>query len=410
MREARTALRWVFEFLSATVPSDGVFDVRDVFSKERVESYVDGLDRPSGTLNAIRSTLRRVHPEIGFAGTTRPTKTASNIQAPPAVGSSSASATASDAAAGTVPDAVGGVSCVVLLDGWVPSLLPVERWVRVEPVVFEALSGFRVATRARALDVARSVTYLAAWAESACRPLRVESVLSAVSIEEFLRVLVEGGAPDGSLRTFASNLHAVREANGLPLDVARMAFEKPSMNDPYSQGEVDALFVSASRINDVERRRHAVWALDLVFGTGALPAEAALVRGTDITEEGARVVLAKPVRAVPTLERYRGSLAEAARLAGAGFVLGGSGVVRRNRFRQVLGPTSLGEGGVDVSWSRSRVTWLVEVATTPGLFPSLAELWDAVGVESLQAFDRLSIYIRNADATAGVVVGEGGVV
>ena len=120
-----------------------------------------------------------------------------------------------------------------------------------------------------------------------------------------------------------------------------------------------------------------------------------MVRGTNITEDGALVVLSNPVRTVPAVVRYRSSLAAAAKDAGGGFVLGGAGVVRRNRLRQVLSPTSLGEGGVAVNRSRARATWLVEAATTPGVYDSLAQLWAASGAGSLQGFDRLTDHIRN---------------
>jgi hypothetical protein len=78
------------------------------------------------------------------------------------------------------------------------------------------------------------------------------------------------------------------------------------------------------------------------------------------------------------------------------FVLGGTSVSRRNRLRQILGPTSLGEGGVPVNGSRARATWLVEAATTPGLFASMAALWAASGLRTTQSFDTLAEHIHPA--------------
>ena len=413
VREARSSLRWGYDYLAASVTAvDGRFDAAMVFAATPVEAYVTGLDVPTGTRDAMRSHLRRMHPEVGFAGTTRTTKTTTAATAAAATpdGSTSAPAVSAALSAGrrVWPVSVVPVSSEVVgwLNGWVPSLLPADRWERVRPLVTCGVLSCAPVTRARVLDLARCVAYLAAWADSTCRPLRPAAVLSASTIEEFLGVLADGGVPVGSLRTFASNLHAVRSACGLPLDVPRMPFERPDMNDPYTVSEVNALYEDAARIRHEVRRREAVWALDLLFATGALPAEVAMVRGVDIVEAASVVVLSSPVRRVPVFERFRTRLADAATETGAGFVLGGTGVVRRNRFRQVLGPTSLGEGGVEVSASRARATWLVEAATTPGLFATLAELWSVTGSKSLQGFDRLAAHIHQ-HATSDVDVAEG---
>lgn len=50
VREARSSLRWGYDYVTATVSAaDGRFDSATVFAATPVEAYVTGLDVPTGT-------------------------------------------------------------------------------------------------------------------------------------------------------------------------------------------------------------------------------------------------------------------------------------------------------------------------------------------------------------------------
>jgi hypothetical protein len=377
--ETRNALRWCAEYVTAALHSEMALNPATLFAADRVDAYRATLSAPTGTKDAMASILKRLHPSVGLAGTTR--------------GRASATATGQQTKSPVVVLPGGRrptltVEVVEAIDTFVPTLLAAELWAPIQTLVREAVRAVAPASVQRARTLCRDMAYLTAWLLCQHRMLAPAVILKAATIEEFLGVLLSNGRPPRSVASYASNLHAVREAHGLPLDVTRRAFQAASPKAPYNMAEVDRFYEQVARIPSRGRRRNATAALNLMFGAGAFPAEAASVAPADVqrSPDGVKVALPGrdvPVTVLPAYADVVDAAAAAARAARERFLLGGSAMRRDNRLNQIFrgsGP----RWRVTVDSRRARATWLVEVVATPGLYPTLVDMFAATGLHSFQ--------------------------
>jgi hypothetical protein len=371
-------LRWGWSYLAHV---DGTLDAAAVFAAEPVATYVATLNGPAGTKAAISSHLRRLHPLVGFAGTTR-------------------TPAGQPAGGGTNPGAVGaGVVRIVepaplpdtvtaALDAWQPERIADARFDHVAACARAAVDAARPQTPARATDLLRAATYLAAWSHARHTAVRVDAIFTAANIEAFLHVLDGAGVPVSSQRTHASHLHHLRAGLGFPLDVPRRPYPKPAALEPYTPDEVHAFFDTVEQLRHPGRRRHTRAALVALFGAGAHPSDIAHVTLDDLDTAEHRVRYRD--RTAPVLAPYRDAMCaavEAGRTAGDRYLLGGTGTRRANRLRQLL---DRGAPKLGVHPHRARWTWLVDAATTPGLFPTPVAFHHAAGGCDLLRITRLA--------------------
>ena len=96
---------------------------------------------------------------------------------------------------------------------FIPELVSVERFGRVESLVRDAVSQCRPDTPARARDLLRYATYLAAWCDSEYMPLRMDVLFAPATVEEFVATL-DQVVPARSVATVAATLRSMAKIVG----------------------------------------------------------------------------------------------------------------------------------------------------------------------------------------------------
>lgn len=398
VHEARRALRYALAYAEHLVAAGTPLDAAAVFAPEQVDTYrTTAMIGAKGSRWAASSFLKRLHPDVGLAGTTRhATDTDADEPADEPVRD-----TEGAAAAGTAP-AVVVVSDEVddVIAGYVPATLDPARWAIIADLVRTAVRRCAPARPGRARDLCRCVAYLAAWAHATRRPLRTDTILAASTIEAFIAVLDSGDVPARSTATFASNLHAVREAHGLPLDVERRRFPAASPRGPYDTAEVDAFYATAAIAPRRARRRHLTAALDLILGAGAFPKDAAAATPDDVSVDGAGCTLVRFAdRTVPVLDDHAQSLldcADEARAAGDQWLIGGGVERRQNRLSELFGSPKSPQWAIPFEATRGRTTWLIAASLDPGRYGGPLEFLDHAGLACFTSLDRIADAMRAA--------------
>ena len=380
-QETTVGLRCCGQYVTWALAEGLALDDTTLFTADNVTRFKQTIKGPTTTRNAVGSILRRLHPDVGFASTTR--KAAVK---PP-------SSNAGDAEVIQIVERRPRLADDVIaeIERYVPTRLPAERWEPIADIVRQAVTLAGPTSPHRAKDLCREVAYLAAWVHSEHLTMVPTVVLAGATIEAFLDVLTAGGLPVRTVASFASNLHAVRESSGIPLKVTRRKFASAAEKNPYNTFEVDRIYSLATRIPTRHRRRHATVALDLMFGVGAMPGEVAEVEPDHIIDTGGTVsvTLTHPVRTVQVLPNYADGVraaAKDARTAGDRFLIGGAAAVRNKRLLSLLGAPVW---KVDVDTRRTWATWIIEVAATPDLYPHFLDLLSATGLHTLARIDEL---------------------
>lgn len=379
--EARNALRWAGGLVEEATAADMPLVAGALFGAASVSAYLEPLTAPKGTKVAMSSLLRRLHPDIGCAGTTRTKAATTDVHVP-----------------GVVlverPRPVLSADVSAAIDRFVPTLLPVDVWAHISGVVRSIVRDAAPTLPSGAVNWCRDVAYLTAWLHSEHRVLVPSAILKARAIEEFLGVLLKHGRMPRSVASYAANLHAIRDARGIPLDVVRRPFPKATAKEPYNPAEIAMLYEQARRIPAKPRRQFATTCLDLMFGVGAKPAETTFVVPADVSRDASGVFVCLSGRPVPALPAYAARIWDAAvraRATGESFMVGGLATNRPNRLSQLLH----GKGDrwrVHADSRRARATWLVEIAARPGPrgLPGLLEM---AGLSTMQRFDELIEHI-----------------
>jgi len=369
-KEAGNALRWCSQYGQWRTTNGYPLDNGDMFARDTVDKFLAdeyGMS-PKGTVDAIRSNLCRLAPGAGFAHTTR--KPATNPH----------SATGNDNAAHT---AATNTAVAAQIDSYVPSRLDPARWHAVAPVVRAAVTAADTGDPQRAADLIRHGAYLAAWVHHTRElPVRTDTVFAARTIEAFITMIADN-LPAGSVRTFAANLHHLRGALRLPLDVERRRFGRDTPKRPYTPTELASLDRRIVTIPTRARRRYVRTGIDLVVGCGVTGADAGRIRPDQITADDGTVTLAyvpgvdvgdptvdvddelgirpatRRVRALPGYADRLAAARDAAVEAGDEYLLGGT-CARRKRLSNVLKPHAV-QHAIAFDALRGRLTWAVEV-------------------------------------------------
>lgn len=405
------------------------------FTAEAVEAYKEDLDGAAGSKDARCSYLRRLHPAVGLAGTTRPAPAAAPIDAGAGdldagdLGTSDPDAgqpDADDHASTPAPDSVLAFTLgdpappvseevAAMIARHQPQLLTASLWDVVGDLTRHVVANVGVQRPERAQLLMTDVAYLAAWTHSQHRPVTAETVLAGATIEAFLTVLT-GMRDERGVATVAANLHAVREANGVGCDVVRRRFPAAAVKAPYTTAELDELYRQAGRIPSAGRRSRVRASMALLLGVGAAPGEcswaptSAVVRDSegvwvglgvpgdwnaavDATTEAALATVER--RWVLALDDHADDLLAAKVHATATeqqFLLGGPGARRNGRLNRVLEGTS-DTLTVPLDTTRARATWLVDAAVS-GRYPVITDLLDAAGAVGLERVDAVLADIR----------------
>jgi integrase len=390
-RDAATVLRYCATYIQHTQTTGEPLDAHTLFDADHIAAYRQTLTGPAGTQAAITSTLRRLHPTIGLAGTTRqprPDTPTHHHTTTTAAGDGGVSA--ADAVPVTPDDVTAAIAT------FAPQLIPTERWNQTADLVRTIVRRTHPTTTRRATHLCRDVSYLASWAVATHREPAIDVILDPVTIEQFLTTLLEQGRHNRSVATFASTLHTVREANGIPLgDTTRRSFPAPTPQTPYDDDTIDLIYTQANRVPSHARRTRILTALGLMFGAGARPGEVGSVTPDDVTCVDGRwfVHFTGSGRTVPVLDTYAEAIAEGAnhaRTTGDTYLIGGPSAQRTKRLSGLL--NSKDRWSVTVSPTRAWATWFTVAASTPGLFAAPIDLYAATGLRTLtSSWDLLTL-------------------
>lgn len=369
--EARTCLNYCSKYARWQRSTGRHLAYDTAFNRADIDQFLaEALpeDTKRGTRDAMRSHLLRLAPGVGLAGTTRPQLPKATLTLVPSPADPDADEIAATIAA------------------WAPDRVAPEVWEQVADVVRHAVVAAAPERVGRAKDLMRAAAYLAGWVAHQNRPLRPDVVFSAATIEGFV-ALIAAEWPTRSAATVASNLHALREALGYPLDRARLEFPRSQAKLPYSSDEVAAIYARARVIPSSGRRRYVLSALDLVFGTGLTGATAGLVEPGWLLDTPAGLLLripatagparrsparqaldadmgatAPPLREVLVLDEHADRLTanrDRAVRAGDTYMLGGTTTRRSGRYSTLMAPSRTFSVGADAT--RARLTWALAI-------------------------------------------------
>ena len=138
---------------------------------------------------------------------------------------------------------------------FIPEPVSVERFGRVETLVREAVATCHPETPARAKDLLRYATYLAAWCDSEYLPLRIDAVFHPKTIEEFVATLdrVVPARSVATVATVASTLRSMAKVVG-PGGIAELRQHRArEPKAPYEPHEVATLFDLAERSRSMNK-------------------------------------------------------------------------------------------------------------------------------------------------------------
>ena len=223
---------------------------------------------------------------------------------------------------------------------------------------------------------------LAAFGESVGLELTPEVLLRPSVIERFCTPSVTTmSAP--TRRTLRTNLRAIsRRVAPFGPEVPRLSRERAKA--PYTPGQIAAYLALADAQSTESRRLRASALVCLCAGAGLVGADLKAVRGTDVVSRSGGVVVCvragRRPRVVPMLARYHDRLLQAADVAGARLLIGGTSTSRRNVTTPLTASLAGGRDLPRLDISRLRATWLCEVAETIGL----KAFMDAAGITCTQ--------------------------
>lgn len=369
--EARTCLSYCSKYAQWRRSTGRHLAYDTAFNRADIDEFLtDALpeDTKRGTRDAMRSHLMRLSSGVGLAGTTRPQRPKPALTLVPSP---------------CEPDDDGIAATIAT---WAPDRMAPEVWEQVADVVRHAVAAAGPERVGRAKDLMRAASYLAGWVAHQNRPLRPDVVFAAGTIEEFV-ALIAAEWPNRSAATVASNLHALREGLGFPLDRPRLEFPRAQAKLPYTPDEVAALYARARLVPSSGRRRYVLSALDLVFGAGLTGATAGLVEPGWLLDTPAGLLLrvpaaagparrsparqaldadigatAPPLREVLVLDEHADRLTanrDRAVRAGDTYMLGGTTTRRSGRYSTLMAPSRTFSVSADAT--RARLTWALAI-------------------------------------------------
>jgi len=269
-----------------------------------------------------------------------------------------------------------------------------------------AVSQAAPRTRERAKALLYAAGRLAAFGESVGMELEAEALLAEATIERFVLTGCRTVSP-ATRRTLRSNLRALARALEADPSPPPAPLARERAKSPYSAAEVDGYLRLARAQSTEARRMRATALLCLGAGAGLVGAELRHLRGRDILRRSGGLVVCvsgRRARAVPVLTRFQAPLAEAARFAGRGYLLGGESPGRRN-LTDALGVALCADAGLPrLEAGRLRATWLCECAELVGL----RAFMDAAGLRCSQRLGDLVAGLPEAEEETAVALLGGG--
>ncbi|WP_336638787.1 hypothetical protein [Micrococcus luteus] len=268
---------------------------------------------------------------------------------------------------------IGGVlvtTPAAVFDNYNPAkhMIPTHEWDTIRPLAITACTAADYSTPASAHQCISTVTHFLAWAHRQDIPLDLETVFHPDHVERYISVISHNRAPE-TIGTRRGYLRRVARActTKAPWPVPPRPYAaNVTLQPPYNEHEVKALWGAAHAQNNDQRTRVAQTLLCLGLGAGLKPGEMLQVSaahhvGHHPQDERLLVILLED-RVVPVLTEYVPLLVDLCHRYPDGPPIGPHnpatkdplGKVRQN----VEWPSSL-----EFKPARLRTTWMVSVLT-----------------------------------------------
>jgi integrase len=256
--------------------------------------------------------------------------------------------------------------------------------------------------RGRAKALLYAAGRLAAFGESVGLELEAETLFREASVERFVLT----GCPAVSAatrRTLRTNLRALARAHEATRRPEPTPLPRERAKAPYGEAEIAGYLRLAATQPTEARRMRATALICLGAGAGLIGAELRHLRGHDVIARSGGLVVAvsgRRARAVPVLARFHEPLAEAARFAGRGYLLGGREPGRDN-LTAALGSALCADAALPrLEAGRLRSTWLCECAELVGL----RAFMDAAGLRCSQRLGDLVAELPQVEEAGAVAL------
>ena len=272
-----------------------------------------------------------------------------------------------------------GRSVEALIRLYEPDIDPAV-WQRIRPLFVEIMFALNPSP-ARTHNIKHLVAGLLAWSDAHLVARDVEDLFSRDTIEQY----VNDRYSERSRATARSRLRTLGEALTADGGYAGKApaLGRTLLQPPYSDSDLRALGSDAAHQPDVQLRHLFEVFLALGLGVGTSASDAKSIGGRDFVwqPEGLVSYVGASRREVPVLPRFRHCLEEAARAAGADFLLPGKET--KSKVSDVAARFKLGTTTPPLTMSRLRNTWLV------CLMSSRVSIPDILAVAGLRTTDTL---------------------
>lgn len=269
-------------------------------------------------------------------------------------------------------------------------LVPEKDWADIRPTAIQACTAADYSTPASALQCMSTVTHFLAWARRQGRPLDLERVFHPDHVERYIAHIARGRSPE-TVATRRGYLRRVGRActSKAPWTTPPRPYSANlTLQPPYTQGEVDALWAAArSQVND-RRTRVAQTLLCLGLGAGLKPGEMLHVTAADHVRhhpaDERLVVIFLEGRIVPVLTEYTEPLLELCHRYPDGPLIGPHNPASKDPLGKLRDHVEWPEH-VPFKPARLRTTWMVSVLANGARVSEFQRISGTASAKALEA-------------------------
>lgn len=270
------------------------------------------------------------------------------------------------------------------------SRINADEWAALRPVAIAACTAADYSTPASALQCMSTVAHYLAWAHRQNLPLELEQVFHPDHVERFIAHIASGHSSE-TVATRRGYLRKVGRActKKAPWPApSRPYAANITLQPPYNEQEVNALWEAAHAQSNDQRTRVAQVLLCLGLGAGLKPGEMLQITAADHVRhhpgDPRLVVLLLENRIVPVLHEYTQALLDLCRRYPDGPLIGAHNPKTKD---------PLGKVRDNVEWptwlefkpARLRTTWMVSVLRHGTRISEFQQIAGTVSAKSLEA-------------------------
>lgn len=278
---------------------------------------------------------------------------------------------------------------------YVPRRIDATVWEAIRSTVVEIVVSSDPPSPDQAQHRMLPVAKLAAWAHSQGVPLDPARLLSELVIEEWARQAIASGEPKSSAATYRSILRKVAAAAGTPSVKSTATISRTKGVEPYSAAEDLALRRAVTGQRTPVYRATGCLLYGLSRGAGLIASGQRRLRSGDVVDHGDGISVTVEGRTIWVLEEFCDIVRVGLTVdRGDGWLLAGRNGQRRN-IGEYVDRFTVPAGTPRLNLSRCRATWILDHL---GRGTPLTVVYDALGVSSLAAIERVLPHVERVDA------------